>query len=195
MVYLASPVSRYAARVMPITLYLKLAKWGAVLGLLLAVTGGLFLWGHHIGAAGVQAKWDVAKILQATQIAEAQLQAKATEDNNRNAFNALAAKWEAATHAPQPSIADHTSDAVAAGALQLRSESAQTCPAAGVPIAAARSRELAAATAAAATQRLADSVAAVRVGDAADKREADFRQQIETLRALLAVERQTKTAP
>lgn len=42
------------------SIYAKLIGLALILLCLLA----LFLWGHHVGAAGVQARWDAAKAVQ-----------------------------------------------------------------------------------------------------------------------------------
>lgn len=174
---------------MPFTLLTGLyAKLAGVL-LVLAALAALFMWGHHEGALSVQTRWDAAKAVQTAAAAEQALQTRATEDNQRNAFNALAAKYEEAIHAPQPSFAEHLAPAVAAGTVRLRDESAAVCSG-QMPVVAARARIADAATASAATQRLADSIAAVRAGDEADQREHVLDQQIIALQALLEAERQ-----
>lgn len=163
------------------SLYAKLIAAGAVIALL---AGGLLWLGAHergIGAAGVQAKWDAAaataKAASATQ----------TLDWTKQ-FSAIGAQYEAASHVQAPSIADTVAADVRAGTLQLRDEPVQSC-AGSVSAATARSRAADAAATAALAQRVADSIAAVQVGDAADKREADFRKLIEAQRALLTAER------
>lgn len=163
------------------SLYAKLIAVGAVLALL---AGGLLWFGAHergIGAAGVQAKWDSA-------VAAAQATSAAQTLDWTKQFSAIGAQYEANSHVQSPSIADAVAADVRAGTVRLRDEPAQSC-AGSVPAATARSRAADAAAAAAATQRLADSVAAVRVGDAADAREQQLREQVIALQAVLNAER------
>lgn len=157
------------------------------LGLTLAALAGLFLWGHHAGAASVQARWDAAKAAQAAAVAR-QAAASATQTQSWNQqFAATAAHFEAVTHEPTPAVADSVAAAAAAGTVQLR-DRADRCPG-QVSGAAARSRAADAAATAALAQRTAAAIRIIRIGDSADKREADFRSLIEAQRALLRAER------
>jgi hypothetical protein len=157
------------------------------LGLILAALAGLFLWGHHVGAASVQARWDAAKAAQAAAVAR-QAAASATQTQSwTQQFAATAAQFEATTHEPTPAVADSVAAAAAAGTVQLR-DRADRCPG-QVSGAAARSRAADAAATAALAQRTADSIAAVRVGDAADARERQLGEQVKALQALLRAER------
>lgn len=164
-------------------LYARLIGAGLVLSALVA----LFLWGHHVGAASVQARWDAAKAVQ-TAATERQAAASAqTTLTWTQQFAATSAHYEAVTHEPTLAVADSVAAAVAAGAVRLR-DNAPACPAA-VSIAAARSR----AADAAATQALADRTAAaidaIRIGDAADARERQLGEQVMALQAVLTAER------
>lgn len=174
------------------------AKMIAFAALSMLVIGGAWYYGHtryEAGAAAVQAKWDAAKATQAAAAITASETARAIENRQANDFAGIASGYLQATTHAYPSIADALPAAVAAGAVQLRND----CPAAsaggGMSEAAARSR----AADAAATQALADrtraAIAAVRIGDAADKREADFRALILAQRALLTAERTTRGSP
>ena len=166
------------------TLYAKLI--GA--GLLLAFLGGLFLWGHHIGASSVQAKWNAAQIVQKAAVAEAQMHADAEATAMRDNFNALSAKYEKAVNAQVPAIADSVATGVTGGSLRLRD--AAVCPSGGnVTAATARSRALDAAATQALADRVANSIAAVRAGDAADARERQLDAQVIGLQGVLNAER------
>jgi len=152
---------------------------------------GLFLWGHHVGAASVRAKWDAANASQSVAAVKASESARATENRQSNDFAGIASGYLQATTHAYPSLADALPAAVAAGAVQLRDH----CPAvgsSGVPEATARSR----AADAAATQALVDRVAAairiVRIGDAADARERQLGAQVIGLQAVLAAERRER---
>lgn len=163
----------------------------AGLALILLLFLGLFMWGHHVGAAAVQAKWDLATAQQTQLALKSSESARATEHTQAQAFAGIESTYLQISSHVYPSIADSLPAAVAAGTVRLRN----ACPAAGssdVPSTATRARELDAA----ATQALADrtqaAIFAVSAGDAADKREADFRALIVSLRALLSAERNDK---
>ena len=171
------------------TLEFRIVAWLAVLALLASA----LLWAHHKGAADVQAQWDAAKAVQAAQAAVAEQQKQAADDTQREAFNALAAKYEAATHAQTPTVADPTAVAVNGGALRLRDEvepAAVCARPADMSDITARSRALDAAATQALADRTANSIAAVRAGDDADRRERQLGEQITILQALLRSERQ-----
>lgn len=161
-------------------------------GILLALlSGGAIVFGAHeraIGAAGVQAKWDLAKAHQTTLALKASESARGTEHQQATDFAGIEAGYLQATAHAYPSISTDLPAALAAGTVQLRND----CPAtdrSGVPEATARSR----AADAAATQALADRVAtaieAVQIGDAADARERQLAAQVTALQALLRAER------
>jgi hypothetical protein len=171
------------------SLYAKLI--GA--GLLLAALAGLYAYGHHQGAASVQAKWNAALATQAVVDAKASEAARATEHAQANDFADISADYlKESTHA-YPSLADGLPAAVDAGAVQLR----DACPApvarGGVPDATAASRAADAAATQALADRVAHSIAAVRAGDDADARERQLGAQVIALQAALAAER--KPAP
>lgn len=166
------------------SLYAKLAGFVLVL----AALAGLFLWGHHVGAAGVQAKWDKAKLAQAVVVEKAQADNAAQATKWINSFSAIGAQYEATTHAQFRSMGDQVAAGVASGAVRLRGSDTGACRGL-VPAATARSR----AADAAATQALADrvqaAIAAVRAGDAADRREAHLDAQVIGLQGVLKAER------
>lgn len=166
------------------SLYAKLAA----AALLLAFLVGLFLWGHHSGAAGVQAKWDAAKVVQQIAVAKAHADNDLHTEIMRNSYNALSAKYEAVLHAQVPAVADSVAAGVTAGALRLR-DNAAACPGA-VPEATARSRLVDAAATQALSDRVAAAIRIIRIGDAADKRERQLGAQVIALQAVLTAERQ-----
>jgi hypothetical protein len=157
------------------------------LGLTLAALVGLFAWGHHVGAVGVQKRWDAAKTGQAVVAERATVAhlAQALDWNQR--FATIATHYEATSHAPTPAVADSVAAAAAAGTLRLRDRT-DVCPR-GVPAATAAARATDAAATAALAQRVTDSIAAIRVGDAADARERQLDEQVTALQALLRAER------
>jgi hypothetical protein len=167
------------------------AKLIAAAVLLIALATAVIWFGTHergIGAASVQAKWDATTSAQAAVAVEASEAARGTEQQQSNDFAGISAGYLQATTHAYPSIADALPAAVAAGAVQLR----DTCPAAGSDSraeAAARARRADAAVTQALADRVTHSIAAVRAGDDADKREAEFRALIVSLRATLTAER------
>lgn len=177
------------------SLYAKLMSAALVAALL----AGAGLWLHHsgavAGAARVQAQWDAAKAVQAAAAITASESARKTETAQTTAFANVATHYLKDTTDAYPSIADALPAAVAAGAVRLR----DTCPAPpasrGVPETTAAARALDAAATAALAQRTKDAIDLVRLSDAADKRESDFRALIVALRATLAAERHTNPQP
>lgn len=158
------------------------------LALITLMLVGLFLWGRHVGASSVQAKWDTANASQTVVAVKASEGARATENRQATDFAGIASGYLQATTDAYPSLSDALPAAVAAGTVQLR----DTCPAhagGGVSQATADSRAADAAVTQALADRVANSIAAVSAGDAADKREADFRALIVALRAALTIER------
>lgn len=157
-------------------------------GILVACLLGIFLYGRHVGASSVQDKWDAQKQVDAIAVAKVEATNAATAKSQQDQFNALEAKYEQAIK-PSPSVADTVSAGVTSGTLRLRDST--VCPSSGnVTAATAASRASDAAATAAIAQRVADSITAVRVGDAADKREQDLDAQIIGLQGLLKAERQ-----
>lgn len=166
------------------SIYAKLAVLAVVLALLIV----LFLWGHHVGRADVQSKWDVAKAAQSVAAVVASEAARATENRQSSDFSGIENTYLQATTHAYPSIADALPAAVGAGALRLRND----CPAGGgadVSAVTASARAADAAATAALAQRVADSIAAVRAGDAADDRERQLGAQVTALQAVLRAER------
>lgn len=156
----------------------------AFLALLAALAGGLAWFGSHeraIGAAGVQSQWDAA-------VAAAKAKSAAQTLDWTQQFSAIATHYQEQSHAQAPSVADTVADDVRGGSVRLRDEPRQACPR-RVPDASAGARVADAAATAALAQRVEDSIAAVRVGEAADAREQQLRSQVIALQAALRAER------
>ncbi len=165
--------------------------YAKLIGAFMAMTllAGLFLWGHCVGAGGVQAKWDAAKLAQSTAVVIAQSAADTKYDVQQTKFSALGATYEATTHAQVPAVADSIAAGITGGTVQLRDKPA-LCPTRGtVSAATASSRAADAAATQALADRVANSIAAVRAGDAADARERQLDAQVIGLQAILAAER------
>lgn len=165
------------------------------LALVLAALAGLYLWGHHRGAADVQAQWDAAESRQNVAAANQRATSAQQTLDWTQQFSKINERYEEAAHAPPaPTIANAVATAAADGTLRLRNE--PTCPA-GIAVSGATVRARAAD--AAATQALADrvtaAIAAVRAGDDADARERQLGQQVTALQALLVAERQRSPTP
>lgn len=167
-------------------LYAKLAA--IVLAALVLL--GLFLWGHHVGAAAVQAKWDKATAGQTVAAVKASEAARTTETAQATDFAGIASGYLQATTHAYPSIADALPAAVDAGAVRLR----DNCPSptgGGVSEATARSRAADAAATQALADRVENSISAVRAGDEADARERQLGAQVIGLQAVLTAERKS----
>ena len=167
-----------------------LERFGLYLLALVLMLGGAWLWGHHVGATGVQTQWDAAKASQAAVAAQAEARNTTQALAWVNQFSAIGAKYEANSHAQAPAVADSVAAGVVDGTLRLRGEG--ECPAVrtgAMPTATVRSR----AADAAATQALADrvqtAIAAVRAGDEADARERQLGEQVRALQGVLRAER------
>lgn len=155
--------------------------YAALALIVLLALGGWWL--HHSGYASGKADCEAAHAVTAAQ---AVASARAVEHQQTTDFAGIASDYLQATTHDYPSIADTLPAAVAAGTVRLRDD----CPASGDVLAvAARSRAVDVAAAAAATQRLATAVAAVRAGDAADARERQLGAQVTALQAVLRAER------
>lgn len=164
----------------------KLYVIGALVTLLLLAA---VAFAHHergIGAAKVQAQWDAATAAQAKLAVAASETARATEHQQTSDFSAIESNYlKAATHVDP---AFDLSAAVAGGTLRLRDD----CPAPdrrSVPQAAARSRGADAAAAEAIAKRVQAASTVVRVGNTADAREQQLREQVIALQAVLRAER------
>lgn len=172
------------------SIYAKLA--GAVL--VLVALAALWLWGHHVGTASVQAQWDLSKAQQQAATANQRAASAQQTLNWTQQFAGISAHYEATAHETSPPVADATAAAVHAGTLRLSHDTDAARCAGAVPAATARAR----AADAAATQALADrvtaAIAAVRAGDDADARERQLGEQVKALQALLQAERK-ETAP
>lgn len=170
--------------------YAKLVAFGLVLAALVT----LFLWGHHEGAAGVQARWDAAKVVQQS-VADHQAAASAQQTLAwTQQVSMIATHYEVSAHETQPAIADSVGPAIAAGTLRLRDSTSAICPG-QVSVAATRARAADAAATKALADRMQNSLNAIRAGDAADVRERQLGNQISALQAILRAERQRNPAP
>jgi len=172
-------------------LYARLIAAGV---LMLALVGGLLWFGAHergIGAAKVQAKWDLANAAQTKLALDASESARNFERSQSASFSLISDTYLQATSHAYPSIADALPAAVAAGTVRLRND-CHAIGSGGVPSAATGTRGVDVAAAAAATQRLATAVAAVRVGEQADARERQLSAQVTALQAVLRAERETR---
>lgn len=157
-------------------------------GIIVAFCLGLFLYGHHVGTDSVKAKWNAQKLVDAAAVAKVEAANAITAKSHQDQFNALEAKYEQSQKVVFPSVADVVSSGVAGGTLRLRDST--VCPSSGnVTATTAASRAADAAATAAIAQRVTDSISAIRVGDAADKREAVLDAQIIGLQGLLQAER------
>lgn len=159
------------------------------LGLILAALAGLFLWGHHVGAANVQTRWDAAKTAQIAAVDRQAAVSVLQSATWLHQFDTIATHYEASAHETAPAVADSVSAAVRAGTLRLSGERASDRCLGQVSDITARSRAIDAA----ATQALADRTAAairiIRIGDAADARERQLREQLTALQDVLRAER------
>lgn len=180
---------------MPVNLLASVYAKLAALTLVLAALAALWLWGHHVGASGVQAQWEAAKAVQVTAAANQRAASAQQTLDWTQQFQSIATHYEGTTHGTSPTVADATDVAMRAGTVRLRDEPSQ-CPAGtAVSAAAARSRAADAAATQALADRVQNSIAAVRIGDAADKREHDLGEQVIALQALLQAERQRSPTP
>jgi hypothetical protein len=170
------------------------AKLGALL-LVLGALAGLYVWGHHAGAAAVQARWNAAQAQQAAAAANQRAASAQQTFTWLDQFQTIATRYEAATHETLPAVSDAVATAVDHGAVRLRGSTSAACPeTAAVSGATARARAADAAATQALADRIAYSIAAVRAGDDADERERQLGEQVKALQAILQAERQP-TAP
>ena len=167
----------------------KLYIIAAVVALLLAGMTWFGVHERHIGAAKVQAKWDIAVAAQNVVTVDASEKARKTEQLHAGAFDVIASNYlKATSHAETPF---DLPAALAAGTLRLRND----CPAPdprSVPQATARSRELDAAYTSALAHRAENQARAIRVhdyGKEADAREITLRAQVTALQSILKAER------
>jgi hypothetical protein len=162
--------------------------------LLLALAAAMIWFGAHergIGAAKVQAKWDAATAAQIKLAVMASEAARTHEQAQSSAFASIATDYLQATTHDYPSISDALPAAVATGTVRLRDACPDTTGGARAE-ATARSRATDAASTQALADRVANSIAAVRAGDAADARERQLGAQVTALQAVLRAERQTQ---
>jgi hypothetical protein len=168
------------------SIYLKLIGAAVVL----ALFAGVYGYGHHVGASGVQAKWDAQKQVDAIAVAKVEAANAVIAKSRQDQFNTLEAKYEKSIQ-PVPAVADRVSAGVSSGTLQLRDNT--VCPSTGnVTTATAASRARDAAATQALADRVANSIAAIRAGDAADARERQLDAQVIALQGLLLAERQNE---
>lgn len=170
------------------TLYAKLI--GAAI--LLAVLAGAAFWLHHSGVesgkATVQAKWDAEKAAQVIAVAKAKDQAETKYAGQVTDFSKIDTTFQEQSHAQVPSVADALSAGFDAGAFRLRDN--PVCSSGSYDkAAAASSRKLDAAATSALAQRVANSIAAIRVGEQADARERYLRAQVTGLQEIVRAER------
>ena len=166
------------------SIYVKLI--GA--GIILAIMAGLFLWGHHVGSASVQAKWDDQTLADKVAVATAEQQNSLREESLHDSYNSLSARYMEIVNAPTPSLANAIPASLSAGTLVLRDN--PVCPSSGnVTTATARSRAADAATTQALADRVSNAIAAVRLGDQTDARERQLDAQIVALQGVLSAER------
>lgn len=159
--------------------------WLVVLFALLSTS---FAVGHHQGAKAVQAKWDVATAGSNVVATKASESARVTEQQQSNDFSGIETGYLQATTHAYPTIGASIPAAFDAGTVQLRDRCPS--PAGGsVSKATAASRAADAASTQAIADRVENSIAAVRAGDAADARERQLDQQVTALQALLLAER------
>jgi hypothetical protein len=166
-----------------------------IAGILFAAlyTGGVVILGYewgHSGKVALEAKYNlqvqVDKAAAAKVVADNKLK---TDDLKKQVADANA-KYEAIRDAQTPSISDSISASMSSGALKLRNTAAETCPSGGsVSAATARSRVLDAAATQALADGVANQIAAVRVGDAGDKRERELDAKITALQDVINAER------
>jgi hypothetical protein len=153
--------------------------------LAIALAASLLLGGWYLHHRWYDAGYQAKSAEVATQDAKAKAAADKRETAMRDAYNALANRYEK-DKADAQAIHDRDVAALHAGTLKLQDR--WTCP--GVSAAAARSRELDAA----ATQALADRTAAaieiVSIGIDADKREADLGAQVTALQGVVRADRE-----
>lgn len=161
-------------------------------GVLLTALAAAVIWfgahERHLGAAGVQAKWDLANAQQTQLALKSSESARATEYAQAQAFAGIESTYLQTTAHVYPSIVDSLPAAVAAGTVRLRND----CPATGasaVPSATARARAADAAATQALADRTAAAIAAVRAGQQADARERQLGAQVIALQSLLNAER------
>lgn len=151
----------------------------AVLAALALSAAGIWYYGHTRYESGIAHQVAIT----AKQDAKAAAEAQKRENAMRAAYNDLAQRYEQDKAHAQ---AEHDRAVAELGTLRLRDK--WTCP--SVPAATVASRE----RDAAATQALADRTAAairiVRLGYAADQREAELGAQVTALQNILRSERQ-----
>lgn len=150
----------------------------AALAALLLSAAGVWYYGHTRYEAGIAHQ--VA--LTAKQDAKAAKAAQRREDAMRAAYNDLAQRYEQDKAHAQ---AEHDRAVAELGTLRLRDK--WTCP--GVPAATVASRERDAARTQALADRSAAAIRIVRLGYAADQREADLGAQVTALQNILRSER------
>lgn len=164
--------------------YLAEIKFFAAVILLVAA----FLAGHHVAEVKAGKAMAVYKATAAEAAIKAQAQFQADHSAMETKFNALSAKYDEATREKPTAVADSVRADVDSGALRLRD--ADVCAADRQAAAAtARSRAADATATQALADRVAHSIAAVRAGDAADKREHDLGAQVIALQGILEAER------
>ena len=162
----------------------KFGIFGLIAVLVLA---GAMRFSYDKGVDHVQAKWDIATAAQNVVSVTASEKARATEQRQSASFASIEAGYlQATTNEPTPF---DIPAALAAGSLKLRND----CPApdtSSVSETTARSRDRDAAATQALADRVEDSIAAVRAGEAADARERQLSAQVTALQDILRAERE-----
>jgi hypothetical protein len=156
--------------------------------LAIALAASLLLGGWYLHHRWFHDGYQAKSAEVAVQDAKAKVEADKRETAMRDAYNALASKYEQDKADAQ---ATHDRDVAALHAGTLKLQDRWTCP--GVPAATARSRELDAAATQALAHRAAVEAGAVRIvtiGYDADKREADLDAQVTALQGILRADRE-----
>jgi hypothetical protein len=153
--------------------------------LAIALAASLLLGGWYLHHRWFHDGYQAKSAEVAVQDAKAKVEADKRETAMRDAYNALASKYEQDKADAQ---ATHDRDVAALHAGTLKLQDRWTCPGVSGPSIASRERD------AAATQALADRTQAaieiVSIGYDADKREADLDAQVRALQGILQADRE-----
>lgn len=144
--------------------------------------------GLHYGRVLVQAQWDAETARQTAAAVAEQSRLDGLAADTQSRVDAAGKRYAEALDDVEPGLADSVDADLAAGTLRVRYE----CAAPGadpVPAAAGDPGQADATAADADAQRRAAAFAAVRIGDAADRRENDLAAQVKALQAILRAER------
>lgn len=167
--------------------------WLVLAGIILAAlySCGVAFLGYeqgHKGEVTLQARWDAQNKLNASVAAAAKAKNASTTSYLQNQFGGINSTYLGITNAPTPSIFSTIPASMSAGTVQLRDTA--SCPSSSRgSTATAASRAADAAATQALADRVSNSIAAVRAGDEADKRERDLDAQIIALQNAITAER------